>query len=158
MNASERNTAKLVPAWIGVCLGLLCLVLAGCSSPAPQKSASGAKLQSPQRVAASSNPIAKYVELTGFRITEKGPGKLDIRFAVVNHSEADIGTLGMTVNLRATTSKPEDPPLATFNARVEGLGPNDLKDVTVEVPTKLRVYELPDWQFLKSDFEITEPK
>ena len=115
-------------------------------------------MQSPQRVAASSNPIAKYVELTGFRITEKGPGKLDIRFAVVNHSEADIGTLGMTVNLRATTSKPEDPPLASFNARVEGLGPNDLKDVQVEVPTKLRVYELPDWQFLKSDFEITEPK
>jgi hypothetical protein len=27
-----------------------------------------------------------------------------------------------------------------------------------EVPTKMRVYELPDWQFLKADFEITEPK
>ena len=28
----------------------------------------------------------------------------------------------------------------------------------MDVPTKLRVYELPDWQFLKADFEITEPK
>jgi hypothetical protein len=33
-----------------------------------------------------------------------------------------------------------------------------LKDVKAEIPTKLRVYELPDWQFLKADFEITDPK
>jgi hypothetical protein len=30
--------------------------------------------------------------------------------------------------------------------------------VVVDVPTKLRVYELPDWQFLKPDFVLTEPK
>ena len=102
--------------------------------------------------------MAKYIELTGFRIDEKGPGKLEIRFAVVNHSEADLGNVSMTVNLRATTSKPNEPPLASFNARVDGLGPEDLKQVAVTVPTKLRVYELPDWQFLRSDFEVTEPK
>lgn len=109
-------------------------------------------------MAPSSNPVAKYIEITGFRITEKGPGKLEVRFAVVNHSDADIGNIAMTVNLRASTAKPSDPPLATFNARVEGLGPEDLKEVTAEVPTKLRVYELPDWQFITADFQITEPK
>ncbi len=135
----------------------LTLALAGCSSSPPSKTASTPFRPSP-RVSPSSNPVAKYIELTGFRITEKGPGKLQVRFAVVNHSDADIGNVVMIVNLRATTSKPGDPPLASFNARVEGLGPEDLKEVSAEVPTKLRVYELPDWQFIQADFQITEPK
>ena len=33
-----------------------------------------------------------------------------------------------------------------------------MKPVSVDVPTKLRVYELPDWQFLRADFDLTEPK
>jgi hypothetical protein len=138
---------------------ILSFALAGCSSQsAPKTGTPTPQMQPPQRVAPSSNPVAKYIELAGFRITEKSPGKLQVKFAVINHSDADIGNIAMTVNLRATTSKPSDPPLATFNARVEGLGPEDLKEVTAEVPTKLRVYELPDWQFLTSDFQITEPK
>ena len=139
-------------------LALLSLTLAGCSSSPQSTGTATTPTRSPQRVAPSSNPVAKYIEITGFRITEKGPGKLEVRFAVVNHSDADIGNIAMTVNLRASTAKPSDPPLATFNARVEGLGPEDLKEVTAEVPTKLRVYELPDWQFITADFQITEPK
>ncbi len=139
-------------------LALPLLILAGCSSAPQSKSSPTTQIQPSQRVAPSSNPVAKYIEITGFRITEKGPGKLQIHFAVVNHSDADVGNIAMTVNLRATTAKPSDPPLATFNARVEGLGPEDLKEVTAEVPTKLRVYELPDWQFIQADFQITEPK
>jgi len=77
---------------------------------------------------------------------------------VVNHSEADIGDISLLVNLRPTTAKPEDPPLVTFEAKVPSLGPEDLKQVTVDVPTKLRAYELPDWQFLKADFQVTSPK
>lgn len=139
-------------------LALLLLTLAGCSSDTPSKSATATQIQPSQRVAPSSNPVAKYIEITGFRITEKGPGKLQIHFAVVNHSDADVGNIVMTINLRASTAKASDPPLATFNAKVEGLGPEDLKEVSAEVPTKLRVYELPDWQFIQSDFQITEPK
>ena len=81
-----------------------------------------------------------------------------MQFGVVNHSEADIGDITMTVNLRATTAKPDDAPLVTFGAKVPSLGPEDLKEVALDVPTKLRAYELPDWQFVKSDFQITEPK
>jgi hypothetical protein len=40
---------------------------------------------------------------------------------------------------------------------VASLGPQENKDVTVTVPTKLRLYELPDWQFLRAQFEITSP-
>ncbi len=105
----------------------------------------------------TSNPIAKYIELVGFRVTERSKGHLIVQFGVVNHSEADVGDVKMTINLGTTAAKPGDPPLISFPAQVSSLGPSELKDVTVEVPTKLRVYELPDWQFLKADFQITSP-
>ena len=106
----------------------------------------------------TSNPVAKYLELVGFRINERKPGQLQIQFGVANHSEADIGDVKIAVNLGTTAGKPGEPPIITFPASVSKLGPSELKDVTVDVPTKLRVYELPDWQFLKADFQITEPQ
>jgi hypothetical protein len=135
-------------------LTLLALVLTGCSSSPQSKSGSTA----PPRTSTSSNPVAKYIEVSGFRIVEKKPGTLSIRFAVTNHSDADIGNIEMTVNLRATTSKPTDPPVATFSAKVDSLGPQELKDVSAEIPTALRAYELPDWQFLTADFQIADSK
>lgn len=142
---------------LGLLLAIVCL--AGCSSSSSSnKQAQTAAPALPMHFTATntSNPIAKYIELVGFRINETSPGHLEVRFGVVNHSEADLGNVKITVNLTTTAAKPGEPPLITFPAVVK-LGPSDLKDVTVDVPTKLRVYELPDWQFLKADFEITEP-
>jgi hypothetical protein len=139
--------------WTIVLAGML--GMAGCSSPGTQaKPASTA----PAQTSHSSNPFAKYLELVGFRIIEKSPGHLEVRFGVVNHSEADIGEVKMDVNVRTTTAKPDDPPLITFSTKIPSLGPSEMKPVVVDVPTKLRVYELPDWQFLKPDFVLTEPK
>lgn len=137
-------------------LTLLALALTGCSSSPQTKSGSTAP-QGP-RGSAGSNPVAKYIEVSGFRISEKKPGALSIRFAVTNHSDADIANVEMTVNLRTTASKPNDPPVATFSARVENLGPQELKDVTAEIATALRAYELPDWQFLTADVQIADQK
>lgn len=89
---------------------------------------------------------------------EKGPGKIDIAFGVVNHSEADLGDLSILVNVRTTTAKADEAPLFSFPVKVPALGPEEMKEVTASVPTKLRIYELPDWQYLRPDFEITEPK
>jgi hypothetical protein len=131
------------------------LAMAGCSSPAKQAKPAGAGTA---QTSQNSNPFAKYLELVGFRIIEKSPGHLEVRFGVVNHSEADLGEVKMNVNIRTTTAKADDPALITFSTKVPSLGPSDLKQVTVDVPTKLRVYELPDWQFLRPDFELTDPK
>lgn len=140
---------------------LLLVCLAGCSSsPSDQKKNKVEYAPPPMHFTATntSNSIAKYIELVGFRINETKPGHLQIQFGVVNHSEADIGDVKMTVNLSTTTAKPGEAPLISFPATVSKLGPSDLKDVSVDVPTKLRVYELPDWQFLKADCQITEPQ
>lgn len=135
-------------------VSLIVLGLVGCSSaPANKQAATSAA-----PVNKSSNPVARYIELVGFRVAEKNAGHLQVQFGVVNHSEADVGDIKMNVNLRTSAAKAGDPPLVTFSAKVPAVGPNELKQVTVDVPSALRVYELPDWQFLKADFEITEPK
>ena len=142
--------------WI---LFVVCLL--GCSSPsANDKQNKTVYAPPPMHFTATntSNPVAKYLELVGLRINETSPGHLQIQFGLVNHSEADIGDVKMTVNLGTSAAKPGDPPLITFQAGVSKLGPSELKDVKTDVPTKLRVYELPDWQFLKADFQITEPQ
>ena len=141
-----------------------CLLFSLCALPANTQPATQQQAKAAPAIPAhftasnTSDSIAKYIELVGFRVTERSPGHLIAQFGVVNHSEADVGDVKMSVQLGTTAAKPGDPPLITFPAQVARLGPTELKDVSVEVPTKLRVYELPDWQFLKVDFEITDPK
>ena len=141
-----------------VLLGLIACV--SCSSSDKQAKAATAGPVVPPHFTATntSNELAKYIELVGLRVRERSPGHLVIQFGVVNHSEGDIGDLKLTVNLSTSAAKPGDPPLITFPAQVAKLGPAELKDVSVEVPTKMRVYELPDWQFLTANFAIDEPK
>jgi hypothetical protein len=134
-------------------------VLTGCSAPAPdaaQVKAPGAP-QATDTVITNKHPLAKYLELSGYRITETSPGKLSIKLAVVNHSEADIGDLTLKIRLVTTAAKPDDPPITEFEAKVPALGPQELKDVTATAATKLRIYELPDWQFIRAAVEITSP-
>jgi hypothetical protein len=139
----------------------LLLTLAACSSP-PATDSKDAKKTGPveptSAVPTKKHPLAKYIELVGFRLSEAGGGKLKIKFIVVNHSEADIGDLGVKVRLTTGSAKPDDPPIAEFNAKIPALGPEELQDVTATVSTKLRIYELPDWQFIKAEFEITSPQ
>jgi hypothetical protein len=145
-------------ALYGVATALL-LALAACSTAPPTNTAKSRPLPAPAgaAVAINQHPLAKYIEIDGFRITESGPGKMKITFAVINHSEADIGDLGLKMQLVTSADKPGDAPIAEFEATVPSLGPLENKEVSVVVPTTMRVYELPDWQFLRGRFEITSP-
>jgi hypothetical protein len=139
----------------------LLLTLAACSSPPvtdSKQSKKGGPVEPTSATPTKRHPLAKYIELVGFRLSEAGGGKLKIRFLVVNHSEADIGDLGVKVRLTTNSAKPDDPPIAVFDAKVPSLGPEDIQDVTATTATKLRIYELPDWQFIKAEFEITSPE
>ena len=136
----------------------LLVVLAACSSP----DANVAKKSGPPEppgaaTAVGKNPLAKYLEVVGFRLAEEKPGTLKVTFGVVNHSDADMGDLTLKIRLTTTAAKPDDPPITEFEAKVPSLGPQEMKDVTASASTKLRIYELPDWQFLRATFEITSP-
>lgn len=103
------------------------------------------------------HPLWKYLEISGIRISEHKAGELRVKFALINHSRADIGELTLHVSLRTSTAKPGDPPVVEFDAKTSALGPEEAKEVTATAATKLRAYELPDWQFLRAEFDVTSP-
>jgi hypothetical protein len=133
--------------------------LAACTSPAPTtKLAPVADPNGPGPAAATSkHPLAKYIEFAGFRLAEAGAGKLKVQLAAINHSEAELAELVVKIKLVTVNAKPEDPPVTEFETKIPSLGPLEVKNLEASAPTKLRVYELPDWQFLRAQFEITSP-
>jgi hypothetical protein len=136
------------------------LFLAGCSSapaPAAKEAAPLPSLPGPATTT-SKHPWAKFIELSGFRLSEAGPGKLQIKLVAVNHSEADLSEMTMRIRLITSVAKPGDPPIAEFEAKIPALGPLEVRDVTLSVASKLRAYEFPDWQFLRAEFDILAPE
>lgn len=148
-----RNTLNLF------LLTLLLVSISGCSSSQP--AVTETKQASPYGPGAATmtgkNPLAKYIELAGFRISESGAGKMKVKFTAINHSDADLGDLTVKIRLFTNVSKPGDEPITEFQAKVPSLGPEETKDVDASAATKLRLYELPDWQFLRYDFDIVSP-
>ena len=139
-------------------LAAVLLALAGCSSPAPQPTGKQATVEvTGPATTTSKHPLAKYIELAGFRLTEAKPGQLDVKFVAVNHSEAELPDLMVNISLKTTAAKPEDAPVAQFQAKIPALSPLEIHDVSAKATTKLRIYELPDWQFLRAEFDITSP-
>lgn len=108
-------------------------------------------------MADNKHPLAKYLELAGLRLSEGKQGKLSVRLNVINHSDADVADLGLRIGLKPTTAKLEDPPFCAFAVKVPTLGPQETASATGECTTTLRVYELPDWQFIRASFQITSP-
>jgi hypothetical protein len=142
--------------------GAACALLAlgvGCGSSGSSAKPAAKSVESagPAMAENRKHPLAKFIEIAGFRISEPKPGRLKVEFAVINHSDADVSDLGLNVALRPTTAKPDDPPFCTVTVKLPSLAPQSLKDASGECGTKLRVYELPDWQFLRPSFQITSP-
>jgi hypothetical protein len=121
------------------------------SADAPPRPAAVLETPStPSSAAAPASAVASNLELTGFRLTEDSKQKAVLQFVVVNHSAGDLGEIGAKVNLSALTTQQRSQPVGTFAFRTT-LGPYESKELKVPVDTKLRVYELPDWQFLRAE-------
>jgi hypothetical protein len=139
---------------------LVSLIATGCSSQDSSKNAKNSLTAPTSGVTMADNkkhPLAKYLEVAGFRLSESKQGKLTVRFDVINHSDADIANLGLDVGLKPTTAGPDDPPFCAFSVKIPSLGPQEIVNTTGECTTKLRVYELPDWEFIRANFTITSP-
>jgi len=123
---------------------------ASTSSPLEAKSAPAASKKT--------NTLQKYVEVVGMRLTESSGKKPEIHFLIVNHSGAEIADLAADVNLWARTAKSDEEAVGTFSFKLASLGAYESKDLTVPLNTKLKVYELPDWQNLTAELQITSPQ
>jgi hypothetical protein len=103
------------------------------------------------------NALWKQIEVVGLRLTQNKAKKTEVTFIVVNHSGAEIQDLAATVNLQARTTNKDEEPVGAFSFKVTTLGPYESKEMTAVVNTKLKVYELPDWQNLDERIRITSP-
>ena len=158
-----NNKKKSVPPWLAAILVILVMGGGffalykyvgnrnGTSAPA------SAALETPGAASTAGHPFKKHIEIVALRLIESGQ-KTFLRFTAVNHSAAGLPGVVLRVTLTTTADAEGDPPLAVFDAKVGDLAAYGTKDLEVEIKTGKRVYELPDWQFLKTAFEITAPK
>jgi hypothetical protein len=124
------------------------------------QAASTSALQDPSTAPAAAtgtHPLARYVELTGFRFSEDARKRSQVRALLVNHSGAEIADLGIDVALTTTSARPGSDPVCTFSVKLASLAPFEAREITTLVKSHLRAYELPDWQFLRANFTITSP-
>lgn len=166
--APARRPLRL-PAWLLSVLfavGFAVIGLAGywgyrnLRAQPPASTASRPALELPGGVAgaaAKPHPLARHIEITGLRLTEDARQRATLQFLVVNHSGADLGEVAADVQLIAVSAKGEREAVGTFSFKVPALGPYESRELKASVATKLRVYELPDWQFLRAEFQITSP-
>lgn len=103
------------------------------------------------------SPLQKYVEVVGIRLMQDSKKKPTARFLVVNHSPNALDDLTATVTLWASTSRSEEDSVGSFNFKVPSLGAFESKEMTAPLNTKLKFYELPDWQNATPEIEITSP-
>jgi hypothetical protein len=105
---------------------------------------------------AKPNPLQKYIEVSGVRFVQDAKKKTQARFVLINHSEADISGLAGNVTIWGRTRKSEEDAQGSFSFNTN-LGPYESKELTVPLDTKLKIYELPDWQNVTTDVQITAP-
>jgi hypothetical protein len=105
------------------------------------------------------NPFQRFIEVTGVRFVPgaKDKDQVSVRFVLVNHSEASISGLTGTVNLLGKTRTAEEDAEGSFAFSTD-IGALASKDVTVPLNTRMKIYELPDWQNLTAQVRITAPK
>ncbi len=142
-------------AFLGLGAGIYWTV--GYFKGAPQKPA--ANVESPAaKAGAPVNPFQKYMEVSGVRFEEdpKDKTKTIIRFLLTNHSPAEAQGLAGNVTVWGRTQKSEEDAAGTFTFKTD-IGPFESKEMKAPLNTKLKIYELPDWQNVSTDVQITAP-
>jgi hypothetical protein len=139
----------------GLVFGIYSLLKTGTSGgsgPAP-----AAVVESPAaKPGAKTNPLQKYIEISGVRFSLDARKKTLVTFVIVNHSETDMSGLAGNVTIWGRTQKSEEDAQGTFSFATS-LAPYESKTVTAPLNTKKKIYELPDWQNISTDIQITAP-
>ncbi len=125
----------------------------GSGNPAEKAGLENPANASKQKV---SNPLQKYLEVVGIRMMAENK-KPVAKFLVVNHSGAEITHLEASVTLWASTSRSEEDSIGSFSFSLPAIGADSSKELTEPLKTKLKMYELPDWQNATAEIQITSP-
>lgn len=149
-------TVLVALAVLGVVAGIVWTIGYFQSRPQTKPSAS---VESPAaKPGAAANAYQKYIEISGVRFGDdpKHKDKTLVHFIVTNHSDAGIDGLGGNVTVWGSTRKSEEDAQGTFTFKTD-IKPMESKELTEPLNTKLKIYELPDWQNVTTDVQITSP-
>lgn len=105
----------------------------------------------------TANPLQKYIEVVGIRLVQDERHRPQAKFIVVNHSGTELNDLNANVTLWASTSRSEEDSVGTFSFKLDSIGGNESKEITAPLNTKLKIYELPDWQNATAEVQLTNP-
>lgn len=108
------------------------------------------------KAGAKVNPLQQYIEVSGVRFIENAKKATEVRFVVTNHSPAEISGLAGNVTIWGRTRTSEEDAAGTFTFKTS-LGPWESKEMSAPLNSKLKIYELPDWQNVSTDVQITAP-
>jgi hypothetical protein len=104
----------------------------------------------------SAHPLAKHVEVTGFRfVTEPGRAPA-IHYIVVNHSAARISDITVNVTLRPVGGLATQPVLSRFSFPMPALGAYESKEMVSPIERVTRPGTLPEWQNLAVQVDIAQ--
>jgi hypothetical protein len=144
-------TPVFAVVFLGIVWGIYSLVHTG-----PSSSPAAATATPAIAPGGKANPYQQFVEVSGVRFASETKQKPVVKFVLINHSPADIQGLAGTVTVLAHTPK-SDEVVGTFTFTKVDLGPFQSKDLSAPLTTKLTMVELPDWQFVKTDIQVTSP-
>ena len=148
-------TVVFALAFVGLVFGTYWIVQVARGTGQPSKPL--ASVESPAaKSGVKANPLQRYIEVAGLRFVQDAKKKTMAKFTVINHSEADFSGLAGNVTIWGRTQKSEEDAEGTFSFTTN-LGPLESKEISVPVNSKLQIYEMPDWQNVTLDLQITAP-
>lgn len=151
---------KSIPPWLAAvlaCAAVAAVVFAVVYFARGNRSESGAATSKAgvAKPAAPGGVYSKYLELTGFRISEQTGKKLAAQFLAVNHGAADLSGIEGVITLQVK-GDPNADPAVTFKFSIENLPAFGAKEIEVKNFTQQRkFFDMPDWQFLTPVIEFT---
>ena len=139
-----------------VVVGGIYWIFGSSHSSSPAVNTTPASVNAPPAAAAKASSLQRYFEVSGVRFLQDSKQNTQAKFVIINHSDAEVSGLTGTVTILGKSSKSEEPEgTISFSTNI---GPNESKELTEPFNTKLRVYELPDWQNVVPDLRITGPQ
>jgi hypothetical protein len=106
---------------------------------------------------AKPNPLQKQIEISAVRFSLDAKKKTIVTFVITNHSAAEISGLSGNVTIWGRTQKSEEDAQGTFAFNDISLAPYQMLERQAPLNSKLKIYELPDWQNITTDIQITAP-
>jgi len=162
--AMLRVKKPLLPGWMASALIIGTLLGAGFTSivsmvrpSAEAKPAAAAETEIPAADAPSNtggSPLAKSIEVTGFRMQTGPSKKQEIQYLVVNHTPARFSSVTVYVTLYAVDAKAGQPPLCRFQFAAPNLAPYQAKEMSSAIEPTARQVTLPAWDDVRAAVDI----